>query len=575
MIRMLQASAYITLCSLKNRARLRLRRLREPRYLLGAVVAAAYLRATFFARVQGGRRGAAREIGVILAWRGGLEAVAAAALLALAAAAWLLPSDSTVFEPSPAETDFLLPAPVTRRALLVHRLIRSQISLLFGAVVSALFVPFAAAGRLRTAGGVYVLFLVMRVYVGGVSLARARSRAASSRARLVLWAPFGIALAAAGIVAASLARAVSSAAGKDAAAVLASIESAIAAGPAGLVLLPFKAIVRPLFAASPREFIVRLGGALLVLAAAVAWVLWSDDALEEVAEAGRARTIRDRRPALFAPGLRRVSLPLGPAGGAEMLLFWKNALQTLRGTNLAQVLPVLAPLAALAVAGGSAWMASAGARGPAAAFAAGAMGVAAFFVVVGPQIVRSDLRGDLPQLDLLKTWPVGAAAVLRGELLWPTTLLTAAAWAALACGVVFSEAAYPDLDATTRLSRFGAAFVLAPGLIAAQLTIHNGAAVLFPAWVPIGRQRPRGLDAMGQRLILFAGVLLSLVVMVGPGAIAGFLLVLLLDRFIGPLALVPAAVLCLAMIVFEIGAVTGLLAGAYDRVDLSEIEPPE
>src|SRR5581483_7915597 len=148
-------SVYITLCGLKNRARLRLRRLREPRYLLGAVAAAAYLLATFFARAAGtrpqrARRGAAIGIGVILAWRGSVEAVVSAALLALAAAAWLLPSDGSVFEPSPAETDFLLPAPVTRRAFLVHRLVRSQIPLLFGAAVSALFVPFAAAGRLRT-----------------------------------------------------------------------------------------------------------------------------------------------------------------------------------------------------------------------------------------------------------------------------------------------------------------------------------------------------------------------------------------------------------------------------------------
>ena len=55
----------------------------------------------------------------------------------------------------------------------------------------------------------------------------------------------------------------------------------------------------------------------------------------------------------------------------------------------------------------------------------------------------------------------------------------------------------------------------------AQFTIHNGVALLFPAWVPLGNQRPRGLDAMGQRLIMLGGTWLLLVVMALPGAIAG------------------------------------------------------
>ena len=44
---------------------------------------------------------------------------------------------------------------------------------------------------------------------------------------------------------------------------------------------------------------------------------------------------------------------------------------------------------------------------------------------------------------------------------------------------------------------------------------------MFPAWVPLGSQRPRGLDAMGQRLIMLAATWLLLVVMALPGAIAG------------------------------------------------------
>ena len=62
---------------------------------------------------------------------------------------------------------------------------------------------------------------------------------------------------------------------------------------------------------------------------------------------------------------------------------------------------------------------------------------------------------------------------------------------------------------------------MAPALVFAQLTIHNGVALMFPAWVPLGNQRPRGLDAMGQRLIMLGGTWLLLVIMTLPGAIAG------------------------------------------------------
>ena len=200
---------------------------------------------------------------------------------------------------------------------------------------------------------------------------------------------------------------------------------------------------------------------------------------------------------------------------------------------------------------------------------------AAFCALLGPQTVRSDLRGDLRHLDVLKTWPVKSAAVIRGEILWPTLSLTLCAWFALVCATVFSAAAFPALSLAWRLSLAAAAVVMAPALVAAQLTVHNAVAVLFPAWVSTGSQRPRGLDAMGQRLILFVGVILALVVMIGPGAIAGGLIGFAFYGLVGAVSLVPAGVVCLAIVAVEIGLVTEMLGAAYDRVDLSHVERGE
>ncbi len=51
---MLSASLYIIVCSAKNRLLVRLRRLREPRYLIGAIAGAAYFYFAVFRAYRGG-----------------------------------------------------------------------------------------------------------------------------------------------------------------------------------------------------------------------------------------------------------------------------------------------------------------------------------------------------------------------------------------------------------------------------------------------------------------------------------------------------------------------------------------
>jgi hypothetical protein len=130
-------------------------------------------------------------------------------------------------------------------------------------------------------------------------------------------------------------------------------------------------------------------------------------------------------------------------------------------------------------------------------------------------------------------------------------------------------------SATLRLSLTLAAIVLAPALVFAQFTIHNAAAVLFPAWVPLGSARPRGIDAMGQRLLLFAAIILGLVVMMAPGALAGGVLWFAFSRLIGPVVFVPAAVACTVIVLIEVLAVTETLGPVYERLDLSAVEREE
>src|SRR5215470_4731901 len=108
---MLSASLYITLCSARNRLLVRLRRLREPRYLVGAVVGVAYLYFAIFARRAG--RPPRRPNGddrapfeVISAWQTVGAPLVGLAMFSLAILAWVLPARPGLLEFSRAETVF-------------------------------------------------------------------------------------------------------------------------------------------------------------------------------------------------------------------------------------------------------------------------------------------------------------------------------------------------------------------------------------------------------------------------------------------------------------------------------------
>src|SRR5580765_8072123 len=122
---MFSASLYIIVCSFRNRLRVRL--LRQPRYFIGAIAGAAYLYFSFFARFRTSRSSAARRGGrpprlpqSMAALLAVAPSLGGLALMIAAAGAWLFPMDSSMLEFSDAEQQFLFPAPVSRRQLLVY-----------------------------------------------------------------------------------------------------------------------------------------------------------------------------------------------------------------------------------------------------------------------------------------------------------------------------------------------------------------------------------------------------------------------------------------------------------------------
>jgi len=576
---MISASLYITVCSAKNRMRKRLARLREPRYLLGAVVGGLYFYLSFFARgrsrqaaARRGRPPAAAAATAAIAASG--PAVVGAALLVLATVAWVLPFDSGLLEFSDAETDLLFPAPVTRRQLLLHRLLRSQVGILFGSAIVALAWPAAGWARLRMSVAMWLLFVAMRVYFTAVGLARNRAQA-SLAARAAAAVPFAACLAATLAVGIAIARTFAASPLGGIADLADRILAVATHGIPAIALWPTTTLARPFFAGSPAQFGAAMAAALAVCGALVAWMLASDGAFQDAASrlaARRAQKAGGARAA--AVRARATGLSLALTGPTELALFWKNGVQTLRLTGITAIRIGVAAIA-VCVAVSSMVMNTMHLRGGAAVACAVAMAVAAFTAVLGPQVVRTDLRTDLLHLELLKTWPVRPATVVRGEMAWPAAMLTIVGWIAVGCAAAFSPAAFPRTPALTRAAMATAAALLMPGLVFAQYLVQNAAALAFPAWVPLGNQRPRGVDAMGQRIIMLGGALLSVVVLFIPGALVGAAIWFGFQAWLGALVAIPASLLCTVVVLLEVLAATEMLGPLYERLDLLAVERTE
>lgn len=574
---MIRATLYVMACSSKNRLRRRLARLREPRYLFGAIVGTAYLYFSIYGRFRMNQRATAARGGASMSTLiPGASTIVpfycGVGLMVAAALSWLFPGRSPLLEFSAAETALLVPAPISRRQLLIYRVLRSQIAVLFGSLIFALVFPRGSIdARVRGLLAIWLLMSTAQVFFTGISLWRsgiARNGIARRMRGLsmVLTAGGGIFLAI------GLAREAVRAPITNVQAVGEALGRVLERGSMPIVVQPFVALARPFFAAGWAEFLPAFAVALAIYLAIVGWMLVSDAMVDLSSEprvetpapaAGRRRAVRYKA--------RHFSWLLAPEGRAETAFVWKATLQTFRVVDRRTLLRiavvvlwfVIVPLLSTRVRGFAQVLGTFG------AFAA------VFFTLLGPQMIRTDLRSDLQNLETMKTWPVRASAVVRGEMLWPGILVSAIVWLLLIMTLALSQNAFPQVSVSLRLAVGTAAMIFAPALIFAQYTIHNAAALFFPAWIASGQGRPRGVDAMGQRLILFGGILLVMLIALLPSALIAGVLWVAFARFVGAWILIPAALMATVIVALEVLMATEALGPAYERLDLTSIERAE
>lgn len=579
------ALVYLVVTSLGNALRARLRRLREPKYLAALAAGAAYFWLFFWRPlVRGTTARLSAEAG---AAAGLLEPLGALALLVAVLLAWLFGRERAALRFSEAEAAFLFPAPVPRRTLLHYKLLRTQLGLLGSAVLLAVIFrrgSVLGGDPFIRAAGWWVVFATLHLHFLGASFARERLLDLGlkpGRRRLLVGA-VAVALGAAAWV--GLRRGVAPPGPEDLAdgvALAGYVGRGLAQPPVSWWLAPFALVVRPGLARTGGEFFAALGPALLVLGAHYAWVLRSSVAFEEASlalaarqaeraaarRAGRWRSAEERparkRPAPFA---------LAGRGWAPVAFLWRNLI-------------ALGPLARLhtwlvavaVVVAGYLWLAADPGRAPMLKVA-GALGIMAgsWTLLIGPMIAQREIRQTLGQLDVTKTYPLPGWQIVLGELLTPLVLLVFTEWLCLLVALLGTGTTARGPMVTLMLGAWGGAGValLVPPLAGLMLCVPFGGMLFFPAWSqPVG-QHGGGLEAMGTRLIFFAGYLVVLIVALLPAAGAAAVVAIIAQWLGGPLAALVGALMVAALVLgAEFAGAVAWLGWRLERLDLSQELP--
>ena len=504
-----------------------------------------------------------------------LELVGALALLGAVAWGWIFGVERRVLAFSPAEVTFLFSGPVSRRGLIQFKLLRSQLLILFNALLWTLILSrerFGVSPWLRVIS-IWVLLTTLSFHRLGASFVRtslAEHGRLGLRHRVVSLVVLGAVLIA---LTWSITDALPHLAGADARTPLGFLsalgEAAAHPLPAALTY-PFRVMIRPLTAPSVSAWLNALWPALVLLVLHYVWVVRSDTAFEEAAAAvslQRAQALAERRAGRRAPhAVGRVTPPLfrlAPQGWPAGAILWKNLVAVTRTQRVRNVALALATGAVVVTA------LSFEPEGTLAEMAGWfAVTWAAAMTVIGPQWVRNDLRGDLLKLDLLRSYPLRGWSVVIAEVSASAVVLTVVQLSLLVIGYLAflgNQSMTPALDERSLLLL--AAFVFLPGINLLGMIIQNGAALLYPAWVRLGSGRPAGVEALGQNMLMMVVfVALLAVTLLLPLAIGGGAF-LLLHRAISGWAALPATVLVLGIMAFEAALLVEWLGRLFERTD--------
>jgi len=180
--------------------------------------------------------------------------------------------------------------------------------------------------------------------------------------------------------------------------------------------------------------------------------------------------------------------------------------------------------------------------------------------------------------DILKLYPMPGWQVVLGEVLAPVAILAGAQWVLLILAFLLCPASVGGAPApmVLRIAIALSAALVLPCVDFIALLLPNAAALIFPAWVQLGKDTPRGFETMGQQLILMFGQILVLTLTMLPAGMAGTAAYLIAWWLLGKLmavAVVSGALAAALVLAGEAALGVRLLGSVFERFDWSESSP--
>ena len=504
------ALAYLIVRTTRNRVAKQVSRVRNPRYALALLFGIGYFYLVFL-RPRSSSTGAGATT---------LTAMHAAFLSAILfltiTVTWLFNRTSGALAFLPAEVQFLFPAPLSRHQLLGYRMVRSQLVLLLNALIWSVVLrrfglTLPAPFRFATA---WAVFSVLSLHQLGAALVMVPQT--DGPRRLLAWTVKALAVLAVAAVVVGLIPAFNSLSGLGLPAALDMVVKAVASPPINWVLFPFQLLVAPIMAKTPGAWFMAFVVVLAIILLHVAWILSMRAEFTDVAvsaSAKRAARVAAMKAARggdpIAPKAGKAArhwLPLAPLGPPAIAIAWKNTIALFRGGGVRTIVMVvlIGFLVVMSRSMGSGEQAERGAA------ALPFLGLVVMTLMMGPRLLRNDLRQDMLRLATLKTYPLKGNRLVAAETLSPTLVLTAFQVLMLVIGY----ATLPDAARSLHQTGVGTVLmVIVPFALLAlngvNVVIQNGIVLMFPSWVRLGADSG-GVEAMGQNLLVTFGSMFAL-----------------------------------------------------------------
>lgn len=557
--------------SSRNRARRFKAQIKSPRYAFALLFGAAYF---FFIVVfpyvmRSHSRGGAAPPDAFLSISRGAGALG---LAILAATWWLWRTDQGILL-TPAEANLLVPAPITRKQLIQFKLIGAQPGILMSAAFISLLTHSSHLPIGMRMLGAWCLVTTLQLHRYGASLVHTSLSEHGGTGWRRVWPAAIIFAAMLGTVLWSIAGAYRTAGSNGLG--MRMVFDRLATPPASIALAPFHAVLAAMNAIDVHTWYRAFPISVAIVVLHYFWVIRMDAAFEETAaatgvkRAAAVEAIRANRGVRFrslpkeGETVRAPWFPLAEVGNPVVAILWKNVLGVTRGISpkmLMRFIPVVIGILVFMKTQDH----SKG--GMLAVIGVMAMSYSLMITLIGPMRIRHDFRADLQRIQLIRTLPIGGAHLAIAEVTTSAVLVSLIQMALLSIGLGALIMAGKVHD--MKLVSYAAlpAIIAIFAMNSTMVTIHNIAAVSFPAWT----SKPGGIEMFGiMMMAMIGGAIILLLSLVGP-AIVGFSAVTSMGLQWGRHAYIPGGAGVIIGMYAQLLLLLQWLGRSYDKMDTIE-----